>query len=138
MEPCPVEPRPRLVTRRAGLLLPLTLLAACGPAAGGTDTVASSASACDRTAIAKAMNDSMGSIYLPHKNLSEFLPYVRHAFRNSPSRGQPVVDSVVLGRVTEVARSRGFIKTGRGATTGHPGLTPRRMATLPPTGARCA
>lgn len=67
------------------------------------------------------MNDSIGSTYLPHKNLSEFLPNVRHAFRDSPDGGQPVTDSVVLGRVTEVARDRGFIETGRGATAGRPG-----------------
>lgn len=56
--------------------------------------------------------------------LTDMLPNVRHAWRDSPSQpGQPVSDSVVRGRIVDVEAHAGFIESGMASTAGRPGAS---------------
>lgn len=123
-----MEPRrggPRLMSVIRSLwVLALTLLAACGTVSGESHSVSlQSAGQCDSAAVAQGLNEAIGSTLRPHKNLAEFLPNVRHAWQDSPEHGEAVTDSVVLGRVTDVVRDRGFIEKTQPGTMGRPGAT---------------
>lgn len=110
--------------RRHMWMLPLavaTLLVACGTDSAGSTPTTAQSPGCDRTAVTKALGESVGDVAFLPKDLAESLPNVRHAMDVDPDAGRPVSDSVVLGRVVEVVRDRGFIESGQPGTAGRPG-----------------
>ena len=105
--------------RRPVWMLPLALLVACGTDSAGS-TLAQ-APGCDRSAVNKALGESVGDVVFLPKDLAESLPNVHHALDFEPDAGRPVSDSVVLGRVVEVVRNRGLIESGHPGTARRPG-----------------
>ena len=102
-------------------MLPLALLVACGT--GSADSTLSTAPVheCERTAVTRALGESVGDVAFLPKDLRDSLPNVRHAMEFDPDAGRPLSDSVVLGRVVEVVRDRGFIESGQAGTAGRAG-----------------
>lgn len=107
--------------RRVAWMLPAALLAACGTGPAASTLTTGQTPECDRTAITRALGESVGDVAFHPQDLAESLPNVRHAFDADPDAGQPLSDSVVLGRVVEVVRHRGFIESGHAGTAGRPG-----------------
>lgn len=101
-------------------MLPLVLLAACGTGSADPTLTTAQAPTCDRTAVTRAMGESVGDVAFLPADLAESLPNVRHTMDASAS-GQPLSDSVVLGRIVAVVRDRGFIESGQPGTAGRPG-----------------
>jgi len=102
--------------RSAGLLVGTGIVAtlvvavlARGSLWGGKDNPRT-----DRAALVESISDRTGTFFRPYSRLAETLPNAK------ASDGSSVADSVVVGVVSAVTNSAGFVESGRAPTSGNP------------------